>query len=332
MTSGRRAEWICYVLGTLPGAALALIAAAGLLPERAAVGLFALSFIGLNLMHNAATWSRAYLDADGLASAPIERIVIPALLVTSALVAEALGGAALLLGAQYYLSIHHAAMQNYGILRHTQRRAGRALGARLDQAACLLLPIGALLYRASAVTDRYNEATLASPPLWLATAVLVAGAAALLAFVVREAIQRARGQGAPLVGVVFAAVTTLLWSWLILSLSHPALPLYALASGHYVQYLYFVACMERRPASAAPGWLLRLLVAGGAIVLVITAGAAAARAIASAAGARPPGSLAIPPWAAAMIGVNLAHYWLDSRIWRRRASRGAAAEGAAGAT
>jgi hypothetical protein len=331
MTSASRAEWMCYVLGTLPGAALALFATAGVLQERTAIGLFALSFIGLNLMHNAATWSRAYLDADGLASAPVERVVIPALLVTSALVGEALGGGALLLGAQYYLSMHHAAMQNYGILRHTQRRAGRAIGTRLDQAACLLLPIGALLYRAHAVTDRYNEAPLASPPLWLAVGVLAAGAAALLAFVVREGTARARGEGAPLVGVVFTVVTTLLWSWLILSLSHPALPLYAIASGHYVQYLYFVACVERRGASAAPGWLLRLLIAGGAVVVVITVGAAAARAIASAAGARPPGSLAIPPWAAAMIGVNLAHYWLDSRIWRRRALKPAVL-GAAGAT
>jgi hypothetical protein len=33
---------------------------------------------------------------------------------------------------------------------------------------------------------------------------------------------------------------------------------------------------------------------------------------------RPENALDIPPWAAAMIGVNFEHYWLDHRIWRTR--------------
>ena len=34
--------------------------------------------------------------------------------------------------------------------------------------------------------------------------------------------------------------------------------------------------------------------------------------------AAPRDALDIAPWAAAMIGVNLEHYWLDHRIWRTR--------------
>ena len=31
---------------------------------------------------------------------------------------------------------------------------------------------------------------------------------------------------------------------------------------------------------------------------------------------RPETALDLAPWAAAMLGVNLEHYWLDHRIWR----------------
>ncbi len=312
-TATRRAEWWGFLLGGLPGVALAIVATAGLVPERIALTAFAASFVGLNLMHNAATWSRAWADPDERAAAWPSRVLVPALLVAGCLCADALGGAAILLGAQYYLSIHHGAMQNYGLLRHTQRRAGRAVGRRLDQAACLLLPIGALLYRARAVTDRYDGARMPHPPLWLAAAVIAAGGVALAAFVIREATRRDRSAG--LLGPTIVVATALLWSGLIVGLAHPALPLYAIASGHYVQYLYFVARVERRPRAETVAWLARLLVTGGVVVSALTLASLATRAFAGT-----PDDTLLPPWAAAMIGVNLSHYWLDSRIWRRTSS------------
>jgi hypothetical protein len=57
---------------------------------------------------------------------------------------------------------------------------------------------------------------------------------------------------------------------------------------------------------------------GGAIVVLLTLLAMGARALADAQGWRPANALPIAPWAAAMIGVNLTHYWLDHRIWRAK--------------
>jgi len=329
-------EWLCYVASPLPGACLALAMGAGLVGETAALTIFSLSFVGLNLAHMAATWSRAYLDPRGLREALFERAVIPAILVLGALGAEALGYGAALLGTQYYLSLHHAMMQNYGLSRALQRRAGRSpspLSLRVDQAACLLLPLGALLYRARAVSQTYSTAPLLSPPLALAIAISILGALALVAHVTREILAAWRGEPVDPLGPAIIVSQVLLWTALPLWIEHPAIPLYALASGHYVQYLYFVWRFERaRPGlGILPSWLrariappsrIAYLVAltglGGIVVVLLSLGAVAFRAVAEATGARPAGALPIPPWAAAMIGVNLAHYWLDRRIWRFR--------------
>ena len=331
-----RKEWLCYVASPLPGAFLALAAGAGLVGEVAALYLFSLSFVGLNLAHMAATWSRAYFDARGLREAMLERAVVPALLVVIAIGGEAAGYGAALLGAQYYLSLHHAMMQNYGLSRALQRGAGRRLSPlslRVDQAACLLLPLGALLYRARAVCHTYSTAPLLAPPLALVIAISILGAIALAAHVAREVLASRRGEPVDPLGPAIVVSQALLWSALPVWIDHPAIPLYALASGHYVQYLYFVWKVERsRPGlGVVPLWLrarfappsrLAYLVAltglGGMVVVVLSLGVVALRAAAEASGARPSGALPIPPWAAAMIGVNLAHYWLDHRIWRVR--------------
>src|SRR5262249_5453064 len=65
-------------------------------------------------------------------------------------------------------------------------------------------------------------------------------------------------------------------------------------------------------------YLLVLLAFGGTVTLVLTFVSSGLRAAALSAGLRPESTLDIPAWAAAMIGVNLEHYWLDSRIWRTR--------------
>src|SRR6186997_1591783 len=51
-------EWAAFVWSSVPGLLLATAAATGLVPEWLALGLFAVSFVALNLMHMGATWAR----------------------------------------------------------------------------------------------------------------------------------------------------------------------------------------------------------------------------------------------------------------------------------
>jgi hypothetical protein len=336
------AEWAAFVWSSVPGAVLATAAARGVVSEPVALGLFAISFVGLNLMHMGATWARVYVR-PGWRPHPMERLAVPIGVAGFALVFEAIGGGALLLAAQYFLSFHHALMQNYGLLRASQRRTDRSVDPRLDLAACLLLPGAALLYRAGMVCDRYSGALLPSAPVPLVAAMAAAGVVALAAFAWREWRSHRRGEHVdPIAGGLLFG-TNLMWSALLVGNAHPAMPLYALASGHYAQYLYFVRHVEaREPVNAAThvtarlqsvlrssrlGYLMVLLGLAGAVALLLTFVSVGLRATAVSMQWRPEGALDLAPWGAAMLGVNLEHYWLDHRIWRtpRRVVASAAA-------
>jgi hypothetical protein len=234
---------------------------------------------------------------------------------------------------QYFLSFHHAIMQNYGLLRASQRRSRRNVDPRLDMAACLLLPGAALLYRARAVSNRYSGAPLPAFPTELIQLMAIAGVAALLAFAWREWRDHRNGARVDPIGSGIVFGPNLLWSAMLVAIPHPATPLYALASGHYVQYLYFVwRVQERDPAEATSPqiaarlrrelrtsrvrYLAGLLLLGGGVTLLLTFAVSGLRAAGGMMMLRPESALGIPPWAAAMIGVNLGHYWLDHRIWR----------------
>ena len=327
----RSCEWIAFVWSTVPGLVLATAAGAGWVPEGIALTLFAISFVGINLMHMGATWARVYVR-PGWRLHPGERLAVPIALAAFGIVFEAIGGGALLLAAQYFLSFHHALMQNYGLVRASQRRTGRRVDPRLDLAACLLLPGAALLYRAGMVCDRYSGALLPSVPLPLVAAMTGAGVMALAAFAWREWRTHRRGEHVDPIGGGLLLGTNLMWSALLVGNPHPAIPLYALASGHYVQYLYFVRQVEaREPANASTrvtvrlqsalrssglGYLVVLLAMAGTVTVLLTCVSLGLRAAAVSMHWRPEGALELPPWAAAMIGVNLEHYWLDHRIWR----------------
>jgi hypothetical protein len=224
-------------------------------------------------------------------------------------------------------------MQNYGLVRASQRRTGRSVDARLDMAACLLLPGAALLYRAGMVCDRYSGALLPSVPIAFVEAMALAGVMALLAFGWREWRCHRSGEHVDPIGAGVFFGTNLLWSALLVGDPHPAVPLYAFASGHYVQYLYFVWNVEARETPATSGQPLRdgiqtavrssrlrylvvLLSMGGAVTLLLTFASAGLRSAAMSMQLRPETALDLAPWAAAMIGINLEHYWLDHRIWR----------------
>jgi hypothetical protein len=323
--------WAAFVWSSVPGAALATAAAWGVVSERIALGLFAISFVGLNLMHMGATWVRVYVR-PGWQSRPVERLAVPVSLAGFALCFEAVGGGALLLAAQYFLSFHHALMQNYGLLRVSQRRTARTIDPRLDLAACLLLPGAALLYRAGVVCDRYSGALVPAVPMAIVYTGTAAGVFALIAFAYREVRSFRRGENVDPIGVGILFGTNLIWSALLVANPHPAMPLYALASGHYAQYLYFVRGVEvRQPVEARThlaarlqsmlrssrlSYLVVLLGLAGTVTLLLTFVTVGLRAAAVSMAWRPDGALDLEPWAAAMIGVNLEHYWLDHRIWR----------------
>jgi hypothetical protein len=283
-------------------------------------------------MHMGATWARVYVRPSWR-QRPLERLGVPVALAAFALCYEAVGGGAVLLAAQYFLSFHHAIMQSYGLVRASQRRSGREVDARLDLAACLLLPGAALLYRAAAVNDRFSGALLPSFPKVLIGAIAIAGVAALMGFASREWRAYRNGEHVDPIGLGIVFGPNLLWSAMLVGIAHPWAPLYALASGHYVQYLYFVWHTQKkdpaegtlRPIGARMRHALRtsrlqylagLLAMAGTVALLLTFAASGLRAAAGAMVLRPEGALEIPPWAAAMIGINLEHYWLDHRIWR----------------
>jgi|GEM_PF-4721692 len=331
-----RAEWLSYVVSAVPGACIALAAGAGFIEENTALVILSISFVGLNVAHMAATWSRVFLDPTYVRGAMLERAWVPAILALGPILGEAVGYGAVLLGAQYYLSLHHAMMQSYGLPRSAQRRSGRILSPfslRVDQAACLFLPLGAFLYRAHAVCHTYSSAKLLAPPLWLAVVFAAVGIVALIAHVSREVIAHGRGESVDPLGPAVVLSQVFLWTALPLVVDHPGIPLYALASSHYVQYLHFVWKSEHsRPGLVfVPSWLrdriappskiayvVALTAFGGFGVVILTLLSILARAAADASGMRPATALPIAPWVAAMIGVNFSHYWLDHRIWRFR--------------
>jgi hypothetical protein len=190
-----------------------------------------------------------------------------------------------------------------------------------------------LLYRAGMVCDRYSGALLPSVPTPLVETMAVMGGLALLAFGWREWRSHRSGERVDPIGVGVFFGTNLLWSALLVANPDPVIPLYALASGHYVQYLYFVWHVEARETPAVSGLPLRdgiqsavrssrlrylvvLLAMGGAVTLLLTFVSAGLRGAAMSMHLRPDTALDLAPWAAAMIGINLEHYWLDHRIWR----------------
>lgn len=333
--------WAALVLGALPGAGLATAAALGWLRADVALLLFVPSFVALNAMHMAATWSRTYLTRDFASERPIERIVVPTALVVAALFLEALGGAIALFGLQYYLSLHHAAMQNYGLLRATQRGprpVPGALASRTAQAACVLPLMAALAYRAREICGTYDEAPLATPPATLVAALAAGAVVATIAFALQELAARSRGEAIDPLGVAIVLGLTWLWVALIVLVAHPALPLFAIASGHYVQYLWVAGRAERarssgldrvpsvlrewiHPGRSTAGHLAFLAALGASGIAILTLVAIAVRGIADATGLRPAAAMELPPWGAAMLAVNLHHYWLDHRIWRSAPAR-----------
>jgi hypothetical protein len=291
-------------------------------PESIALGLFAISFVGLNLMHMGATWTRVYVR-PGWRINPRERLLVPAGLAAFALCFEAIGGGALLLALQYFLSFHHALMQNYGLARASQRRSGRdvtrasiSLHARCRARHCCTeqapyagstRALGSR-FRCRRSADRRRRVlarSARSPGEWRAYRAGPPSTRSRWSFAARTRC------GPPS-------------SW---EIQIPPSLLYALASGHYAQYIY---CPRR--GDALDGHWRRTRAGVRASMHRPSRHQNIARSScrrSRCCSRSPPRACgrrrcrracarrcaAITP-AAAMIGVNYEHYWLDRRIWR----------------
>ena len=239
------------VWSSLPGAALAVAAATGVVSESVALSLFAVSFVGLNLMHMGATWARVYVP--GMASSPVERLWIP--------IAPGRLRRELRVHRRRGALARHRSTSSASITRscRTTGSTGRlsaAVAARSTHVSTGGVPSAAR--RGAAVSRRHGAAT-AIPARCCH----------------RRRSRGCRGHGggrcAGAGGVCLARMagaparragrsdrhrllfgTNLTWSALLVFIPHPAIPLFALASGHYIQYLYFVWRVEQRtPAIAA---------------------------------------------------------------------------------
>jgi hypothetical protein len=168
------------------------------------------------------------------------------------------------------------------------------------------------MFRARAVDGSYNGVPVFAPPLPVIAALAVLGAAAMLLYLAREA--RALRAGAPvhLLGPSLIVGVNGLWAAALLLIDDPLTPFYAIASAHYVQYLWFVGRRARLSSRRPLRWTLAMAGGAGAVVAALTVIVVLARRAAGSDGV-------VPPWAAAVVAVNLEHYWLDARIWRRGA-------------
>jgi hypothetical protein len=110
-------------------------------------------------MHMGATWSRVYVIRVGGRIRWNRCGTVPVGLAEFALLFGR-SAAVRCCSRRNALSFHHALMQNYGLVRASQRRTDRSVDTRLITAACLLLPGAALLYRAGMVCDRYSATAL----------------------------------------------------------------------------------------------------------------------------------------------------------------------------
>ena len=308
-------------------------AATVVIPERVALALFAVSFVGLNLMHMAATWARVYVRPSWRSHrsnawryrsrwrasrwpdkpSEVERCCSPSSTseLPPRLDAELRAGSRLPAANR---PLRRTRLDLAALPACCPARRCSIGGRRMRSVCRSAAAVGANVARADDVGRRrigvggvrLARVALASPR--------------------RTSIRSGIGI---LLGHEFGSGPALL-----VGNPHPAMPLYALASGRCAQYLYFVWHAEARETSdglvhrsgcvcntgcarrgtavhrAPLGDGRRGDVAPHVRVCRIALGRSTSMTL------RPENALDIPPWAAAMIGVNLEHYWLDHRIWR----------------
>jgi len=247
---------------------------------------------------------------------PFDVVVIP-LLIAIATYVLMLGGLSILITtATLYLGAWHRGRQNFGIARYYQTCAGGALSpwhARSFDAAIYLPMAAGIAYFTSASPSNEGDPFLgpAVDPRILAALGLMA-AVAVAAYLTLTARHRERVH--PGERMVVAANAIAFGSAYVLGAWNVSFIL-VLVVHHEVQYLYFTYAMARRATGA------RLRTAAGEFRLLASFATWPLLGLASWALCRGSDSEWIPPFLASGL---LCHYWLDGRIWTRRARRLAA--------
>jgi len=216
-----------------------------------------------------------------------------------------------------YLAAWHRGRQNFGIARYYQVRTGGAVSethAHLFRAAIYLPIMAGILYFSNTSPLHEGEEYFAlelDPQFVLALGLLAfASLVAYLLFTFRQGARVHPGERWLVLANAFAfgsAYVVGAWSvsFILVLVVH-----------HEVQYLYFTYAMARRsslPASRTMAGELRLL---GSFLMWPAIGLASWAACQG----------AESDWVSAfLIGGLLCHYWLDGRIWTRRARKLAAA-------
>ena len=247
---------------------------------------------------------------------PFDVVVVP-LAIVMATYAVMLGGhATAVTSVTLYLAAWHRGRQNFGIARYYQTRLGGALSSAHEQMfrAAISLPLAAgVLYftNTSFLYEGEEYLSLDIDPgfVWALGALAVTSVLAYLTFTARHGERIHPGERwVVLANALAFGSAYVLGAW---SVSF----ILVLVVHHEVQYLYFTYAMARRsprPRLGTPLDELRLL---ASFVVWPAIG------LASWAFCQRLEAAWVPPF---LVSGLLCHYWLDGRIWTRRARRLAA--------
>jgi len=247
---------------------------------------------------------------------PFDVVAVPVAIVIATFALMLGEHAIALTSATLYLAAWHRGRQNFGIARYYQSRLGGALSSAHEQLfrAAIYLPMlaGVLYFTNTSFLyegDEYLSLDIDPAFIQAVGALAATSVVAYVMFTVRQRAQIHPGERwVVLANALAFGSAYVLGAW---SVSF----ILVLVVHHEVQYLYFTYAMARRSASPRPGnpvAELRLL-ASFAVWPAIG--------LASWALCQRSDAAWIPPL---LVSGLLCHYWLDGRIWTRRARRLAA--------
>jgi hypothetical protein len=248
---------------------------------------------------------------------PFDVVTVPLAIIAGTYLLMLNGQAILLTTVAMYLAAWHRGRQNFGIARYYQERIGGALSpvhGRLFRAAIYLPMVAGVVYF-TGVSPLYEGEEYMSLDLDPVVAQLLgilaaASVVTYLAFVLRHrAVVHPGERWLVTANALAFGSAYVLGAWSVAYIL-------VLVVHHEIQYLYFTYAMARRSADARPSDRL------GELRLLASFAVWPAIGLASWALCQ----LSESVWVVSfLVSGLLCHYWLDGRIWTRRARRLAAA-------
>lgn len=244
---------------------------------------------------------------------PLDVVVIPLAIVLATFAAMMGGHSLAVTSITLYLAAWHRGRQNFGIARYYQTRLGGALSSAHEQMfrAAIYLPMvaGVLYFTDTSFLyegEVYMSLEIDPGFIWALGALAVTSVLAYLAFTVRNRDRIHPGERwVVLANALAFGSAYVLGAW---SVSF----ILVLVVHHEVQYLYFTYAMARRSASLRLRTLLDELRLLASFVMWPAIG------LASWAVCQRLEAAWVSPF---LVSGLLCHYWLDGRIWTRRARR-----------